>query len=144
MHYAHRIDLEVGEPFAAPAMRVLVLGRDRQFKRMARLLFERRGACVRTSSDTAGVVELVRRHGAQVVVIDVAGAITASMRAVAALTTPAAPAGVVLVGEGRGDTAQGVRIPMLPKWGPFQDLFTAVVEAHESVRAQERSADATL
>lgn len=141
MHLANRLGVDAGEPFAAPAMCVLVLGRDRQFKRMARLLFERRGTLVRTASETGEAVELVRRHGAQVVVIDVVGAMTASLRAAAAMTAAALPVGVVLVADA-GGVSHSLRV--LPKWGPFEDLFTAVVEAHDRVRVQEGSADAIL
>lgn len=141
MHQAQHADLDAAL-FAQPAMRLLVLGRDRQFRRMARLLFERRGAIVRTGPDTADAAELARRYDAEVVVLDVAGPVTSSLRAATSLAASIMPVGVVLVAERVGALPQS--LPVIPKWGPFEDLFAAVEQAHVAARGAGRLDDAVL
>lgn len=127
---------------APPPMRVLVLGRDRQFKRMARLLFERRGSAVLTGSDAAHAVELVDRHDAGVVVLDASDSLTAALRAAGSIAALAHPVGFVLVSADPERAASRVRV--LPKWGPFDDLFSEVARVHRLSRTENWSRDAVL
>jgi hypothetical protein len=133
--------LPMSRPLPDP-MRVLILGRDRQFKRMARLLFEQRGSTVRTGADAADAVTLAGRHGIDVVVIDTSDALTPSLRAAAALAALGLPVGVVLV------AAEGIGVPSrmatLPKWGPFDELFAEVARVHRRCWESARGADVTL
>jgi len=145
MATAEESHVPVAPASAAPApagMRVLIVGLDRQFHRMARMLFERRGASVHAIADAADVVEQARRHGTDVVILDTSNAMTASARAIATLRMLAAPVGIVLVSDELDGMAQ--TLPALPKWGPFDDLFERAASAHartrESIGAARASA----
>lgn len=124
------------------AMRVLVLARDRQFKRMARLLFESRGAVVRTGADPADAVRLASRHRAEVVVLDASDAAVVCLRAAASLAALTTPVGAVLVTADADHTAR--RLAALPKWGPFEDLFAEVGRVHQHLSDQNWMHDAAL
>jgi DNA-binding NtrC family response regulator len=116
-------------------MRVLLISADRRFRHTAALLLSRRGCTVTLGEVSDDVGELVVRHDAEVVVLDAGRSLTAAARSVAAIETLTPPVGVVIVAnEARGI----VNLPVLDRWGSFDELFTSVSEAYRD-RALHKS-----
>ena len=111
----------------AQSLRVLLIAHDRRFRTVASALLARRGCVVSTSPNANRVVELVAREGADVVVIDAGSLLTAAARTVATVTALVPPVGVVLVDD-EAETGL-LHMPVLAKWGPFEDFFAAVERA---------------
>lgn len=121
-------------------LRVLVVSDDDPFRAVNAMLISRRGCRVFSLSGAYAAAELIARERIDVVVVDG----LARRHALAdelSVTAGLAPAvGVVCVGEaGEDATAEPA---VLEKWGPFEDLFAAIVEADRE-RARSRSANAT-
>ncbi len=114
-----------GELARLQPMRVLVISPDRHFRTVTSLLLPRRGCSVTTTANASRAIDLATREHADVVVIDAGQLPASAARAVA--TVDARPVGVVVVAnEAR---AEGDEAPVLAKWGPFGDLFVAIVRA---------------
>ena len=124
------------EDHVAAPVRVLLVGTDRRFRSVAAALLQRRGCEVAVSDRIAGVAELARQEGVDVVVLDAGSLPTAATLAATELDMMDPPVGVVLVSE---EQKAGVRpIPVLEKWGEFDDLFGAIDEARPTTRSSRR------
>jgi Asp/Glu/hydantoin racemase len=73
------------------------------------------------------VAPLVERDRIEVVVLDCGGLLTAAARTVAAIGQLNPAVGVVLV----ADEAEAglLNLPVLAKWGPFEDIYAAIEQA---------------
>jgi CheY-like chemotaxis protein len=128
-------DRRNGDVAQREPMRVLVIAHDRRFRSVASLLLAQRGCKVTTSSNASRVADLVARDGADVIVID-AGPLLTTARTVAAAQALRPPVGVVVVADepesGLGD------LPVLAKWGPFENIFGAIELADLDRRSWSR------
>jgi uncharacterized protein len=114
----------------ADAMRVLLIAPDRRFRDTTSLLLSRRGCGVSVACSAAKLAELAARETPDVVVLDSGGSLTAAARSVAALESLRPSVGVVVVGDSGG---QGLgHLPVLDRWGSFEELFAAIEDAHEN------------
>jgi uncharacterized membrane protein (UPF0127 family) len=124
---------------AADAPRVLIIGHDRRFRSVAAVLLARRSCAVTLGAPGANVTELVRREYPDVVLIEADGSLTAAARDAAQIETLDPPVGVVIVGD---ECDPGLStMPVLPKWGSFDDLWTAIQQARPE-SGSARAADA--
>jgi hypothetical protein len=89
------------------------------------LLLGRRNCSVTTTANASRVNELILRESPDGLVIDATE--LAPGDTVAAVKTLARPLGVVLVSDDAGSLPQ--EPPVLAKWGPFDDLLTAIERA---------------
>jgi uncharacterized protein len=111
--------------------RVLVVSGDRHFRSVTTMLLGHRGCSVRTTSQVTHASKLAEQDAVDVVVVDVDTA-----KHAASLTALAfGAAGLVTVGDRSEPVAPGQWA--LSKWGPFEDLLTAIERAADP---QERSA----
>lgn len=113
---------------AAPnAIHVLLVASDRRFRSVASMLLARRGFAVTTSDNARGVAQLAPRDRADVVVIDAGALLTAAARTADLVGSLVPPVGVVIVAD---EAESGLpHMPMLPKWGPIEDLVGAIEDA---------------
>jgi hypothetical protein len=107
-----------------PVMRVLLVGGDRRFRSLAALLLARRG-CAITFIDRPGSLDTPELRATDVVVLDAGSSLTATARDAAQIEALDPPVGVVVVGEEPQETA----MPVLAKWGSFDDLYRAIERA---------------
>jgi hypothetical protein len=69
----------------------------------------------------------VKRDQIDVVVVDAGEMLTAAARTVATIEELRPPVGVVLVAD---EAEIGLdHLPVLAKWGPFEDIFAAIEQA---------------
>jgi uncharacterized membrane protein (UPF0127 family)/CheY-like chemotaxis protein len=106
-------------------LRVLVLSPDHKFRSVMSLLLARRNCSVTSTTNPSRVSELALREKPDVVVID-AGELDAAA-AVAKLEALGRSLGVVFVAD--DPRSQEYGSPALAKWGPFEDLLTAIERA---------------
>ena len=112
---------------AGEATRVLIIGNDRRFRSVAAVLLTRRGCAVTLGAPTTDLAGLIHRARANVVVLEISGSLTATAREAARIETLDPPVGVVIVGE---EPDKGLAaMPVLPKWGSFDDLWWAIEDA---------------
>jgi hypothetical protein len=114
-------------------IRVLVVSSDGAFRAAIATLLTRRGMVAETAPATRRAWKLVERERIDVVLLDLTAPIERDRMARLARETLsasrgiAAAAGLVLVGEvGRVGSQGGV---VLDRWGPFAQLFDAIVAA---------------
>jgi uncharacterized membrane protein (UPF0127 family) len=112
-------------PGAGEPMRVLVISRDRHFRKVTSMLLSHRGCSVNTTAKASGAAELINRDRADVVVVEAGRSPVPAHTAVAAAAV-AHPVGIVVVDEAPSGSQQP---PVLAKWGPFEDLFAAIARA---------------
>jgi uncharacterized membrane protein (UPF0127 family)/CheY-like chemotaxis protein len=112
---------------SAGAVRVLLVASDRRFRAVTAALLTRRGCTVTVGERMATVVELAEQDAADVVVLDAGQLLTAAARVVAQIETLDPPPGVVIVGEESEGALSAM--PVLPKWGSFEDLYDAIERA---------------
>jgi uncharacterized membrane protein (UPF0127 family)/CheY-like chemotaxis protein len=106
-------------------VRVLVISRDRHFRSVTSMLLTHRGCSVTTTAKAGRVSEIIDQDGTDVVVVD-AGHSTTSAQAMAAIGALTKPVGLVVV----DDAPTGLQpLPVVAKWGPFDDLFAAIERA---------------
>ncbi len=117
-----------GEIARLQPMRVLVVSGDRHFRTVTSMLLSHRGCAVTATAKASRVAELITRDRADVVVID-AGESQATAQAVAAVGGLSQPIGIVAVDEAPSGEHWS---PVLPKWGPFEELFAAIERADAS------------
>jgi uncharacterized membrane protein (UPF0127 family) len=120
------------EPPRSVPLRVLVISGDRHFRSVSSMLLGYRGCSVVATARARRVEEVITCERADVVVID-AGNAPAAAQAVAAMAALACSIGIVVVDE-IPVKAHPPRV--LAKWGPFEDLFSAIEAADK-----ERGAD---
>ncbi|HWF51594.1 MAG TPA: DUF192 domain-containing protein [Solirubrobacteraceae bacterium] len=108
-----------------PVMRVLLVGGDRRFRSLAALLLSRRGCAVTFAEVADGSMDTAELRATDVVVLDAGGSLTATARDAAQIEALDPPVGVVVVGE----EPQATAMPVLAKWGSFDDLYRAIERA---------------
>lgn len=119
-------------------IRVLLVGRDRRFLRMANVLLSRHGCEVASIERSSELLERVERQRPNVVVLDGSDSLSATARAVAALEALPMPVSTVIVYEGAQDDPLR-QLRLLPKWGGFDEIVSEV----ERVYSGGRSGDGT-
>jgi DNA-binding NtrC family response regulator len=110
-------------------IRVLIVGRDRRFLRMASLLLARRGCAVDVTDNPDEVFDRVSSRRTDVVVLDGTDSLRAAARAMAALEAHWPPVPVVVVYDDAGDGPVS-RLHVVPKWGAFDRLVEAVENSY--------------
>jgi uncharacterized membrane protein (UPF0127 family) len=106
-------------------LRILVVSSDPHFQTAMSLLLARRNCSVTLAADAARVSDAVDHDETDVVLIDTSQ--EASAPAVATLTALDRSIGVVLTDDEAHDEAVGPEV--LAKWGPFEDLISAIERA---------------
>jgi uncharacterized membrane protein (UPF0127 family) len=109
-------------------MHVMVLSTDRRFREVASLLLARRGCKVSVGDGSPVLSQQIDSEHTEVVVIDAARSLAAAARVAAAVESLNRPVGIVMVDDHSEPALP--RLPTIPKWGSFEDLFTAVRQAH--------------
>ncbi|HTZ85045.1 MAG TPA: hypothetical protein VMB05_00115 [Solirubrobacteraceae bacterium] len=118
-------------------LRVLVVSEDDPFRAVNAMLISRRGCRVFSLSGAYAAAELVARERIDVVVVDGTARHRALLAELAVIADLVPPVGVVCVEEGTGKGSRPDSA--LEKWGPFEDLFAAIVRADRE-RARGRAA----
>lgn len=116
--------------------KVLLLGSDRRFRSVAAALLTRRGCSVTLADRMADIAFLAEREKADVVIWDAGVSLTDAARAAARVEGLQPPVGIVVVGEEAERSFAAM--PVLAKWGSFDDLYAAVEKARPS-RISRRS-----
>jgi CheY-like chemotaxis protein len=111
-------------------VRVLLVGTDVRFLRVAAALLSFEGYSVQSCNRPRELLELVYRLRTDVAVIDASRSVGEAARAAASLRALPDPVGAVLVvDQERSSPAAGV--PLTSKWGQFDDLSARIGEAYE-------------
>ena len=117
--------------------RILLMADDRRFRALACTLLTRRGYTVSVCVRGADLAEAAVREGAHVVVIDASASLTAAAREAARLGALDPPVAIVAVSA---DEHPGlVALPVIPKWSPFEALFSAIERARAAIATDERA-----
>ena len=116
-------------------IRVLVAARDRRFLRAAAVLLAERGYMIRAIEKMSQVPAVALQWRANVVVLDVTGQVSKTLRAAAAVEGAEPPTGVVLVGDGE----DAVRVSAAPKWDTLDELGEQVELIFHARRAEPGS-----
>jgi CheY-like chemotaxis protein len=116
-----------GQPDHRSLARVVLIGDDRRFRAVAATLLSQRGYTVAVGGTADDVLALALRERADVVVIDATASLTTAARQAARLDWLRPRVGVVLVSA---ESQQGLAaLPLVPKWGSFDDVFAAIDRA---------------
>jgi uncharacterized membrane protein (UPF0127 family) len=111
-------------------LRVLLIAGDRRFRAVAMTLLERRGLSV-----AVGEASILSKPDVlakvDVVVLDAGSSITGAARDVATISAAAPKVGVVIVAERPAGELSSM--PVLPKWGSFDGLISAIEHARPGV-----------
>ena len=124
-------------------IRVLLVGRDRRFLRMADILFTRHGWEVTRIERSSELLDRVRSHRPNVVVLDGTDSLSATARTVSALESLPAPVHPLVVYEGAEDDALR-SLRLLPKWGSFEEIVGEVERLYEGRPAAIETAQEPL
>jgi uncharacterized membrane protein (UPF0127 family)/CheY-like chemotaxis protein len=117
-----------GDESAPVPMQILLVATDRRFRAVASALLERRGCQLTIIDSPQLVLETAAREHPDVVVLDAGRSLTAVAQIAAGVQTLRPPVGVVLVGD---QPASGLSaLQVLPKWGAFEELFSAIEHAY--------------
>jgi DNA-binding NtrC family response regulator len=119
------------------AMRVLVLGRDRRFLRVASAVLGQAGHTARTTEKSGELWAVMRFWRPNVVVLDVTGAVGSHVRTAAAIEAGHPDTAVVLVGDGAG----AARCGALPKWSALEELAESVESRYLGVNTVQGVVD---
>ena len=126
-----RQDLAVGERLslgggsdAKGPLRIVVSTRDRRFRRVAEFLLTRQGMRAEFERDTDAAVELAERTRPDVVLLDGSRSLASAARGLNRLSVLDPSIRVVVVGDGEDETPKTLSV--LPKWGPFAEILTAI------------------
>jgi CheY-like chemotaxis protein len=110
--------------------RVLLVGTDVPFLRVAAALLSFEGHSVESCDRPRELLEFVYRQRTDVAVIDASRSVGEAARAAASLRSlPDPVAAVLVIDHELSSPAAGV--PLLSKWGHFDELSTRVDEAYE-------------
>jgi uncharacterized membrane protein (UPF0127 family) len=112
---------------AADTLRVLLVGKDRRFRSVTSALLTGRGCAVTLGERLDVAMMRADRESPDVVVIDADSSPVAARFEAAHLQTFDPPVGVVIISGARDAPAPAV--PVLAKWGPFEQLYSAVTAA---------------
>jgi uncharacterized membrane protein (UPF0127 family) len=107
-------------------LRVLVISHDGHFRSVMSLLLGRHNCSVTTTANSSRLSELIAKEDADVAVIDASGP---SAPTTAAVHAHARRVGVVVVNDDHGSEINEPAV--LAKWGPFEDLLSAIERAGE-------------
>jgi uncharacterized membrane protein (UPF0127 family) len=131
------MEAAVGPMRPTRPMSVLAISRDRRFRAVVAMLLARRGCLVTTTPSASHGTELLADQRPDVVVIDAGGVPAEAARTLSMLEELAQPVGVVVVDDEAAATLDGVTDgpAVYAKWGPFDELFTAI-EAAERARPE--------
>jgi CheY-like chemotaxis protein len=111
-------------------VRVLLVGSDVRFLRVAAALLSFEGYSVQSCDRPRELLELVYRLRTDVAVIDASRSVGEAARAAASLRALPDPVGSVLVvDQERSSPAAGV--PLISKWGQFDELSARIGEAYD-------------
>jgi CheY-like chemotaxis protein len=110
-------------------VRVLLVGTDRRFLRVAGALLSSEGHVVQSSERPSDLMELVHQLGTDVAVIDASRSLPEAVRASASLRGLPEPVATVLVAD-RERLAQLSGVTVVRKWGSFDELSSKVEEAY--------------
>jgi DNA-binding NtrC family response regulator len=112
----------------------MLVSSDRRFRTVASALLERRGCDVQVSDELKRASETVTDADPDVVVLDTGSSGRLRALALGELRAAAPRAGLVLVGDGGHRTGTAT---VLPKWGVFEDLFSAIEDANGGRSTEE-------
>jgi CheY-like chemotaxis protein len=110
-------------------IRVLLVGTDRRFLRVAGALLASEGHLVKSSERPSELIELVHQLRTDVAVIDASGSLAEAVRAAVSLRCLPAAVGSVLVAD-RNRLAPLGGVEIVPKWGSFDELRSKVEDAY--------------
>jgi CheY-like chemotaxis protein len=110
-------------------VRVLLVGTDARFLRVAGALLAGEGHAVQTSERPSELLELVHALQTDVVVIDASSSVGQAARAAASLEALPRPVATVLVADQERIPAVGPTL--LAKWGSFDELADRVHGAYD-------------
>jgi hypothetical protein len=116
-------------------LRVLVVSADHRFRAVIVMLMARRGCSAFSCSASDSVAQRVIADRADVALIDGVETLREVAQEIAQTDASLPPVGVVLVAEREEPVPAG--LPALAKWGEFEELYAAAVEAD---RARARPA----
>lgn len=105
-------------------LRVLIVSSDHRFRAVIAMLITRRGCSAFSVSAAEHVAEMLVRERVDVALVD---GIALLRELVAQSDATAPPVGIVLVGERAEPALAGML--SLAKWGTFEELFAAIVDA---------------
>jgi CheY-like chemotaxis protein len=111
-------------------VRVLLVGTDVRFLRVAAALLSFEGYSVQSCDRPRELLELVYRLQTDVAVIDASRSVGEAARAAASLRALPAPVASVLVVD-RETSSLAAGVPLTSKWGRFDELSTRIGEAYE-------------
>jgi uncharacterized membrane protein (UPF0127 family)/CheY-like chemotaxis protein len=109
---------------AADTIHVLLVGKDRRFRSVTSTLLTRRGCAVTHGEQIDAATVRARPEDPDVVVIDAGSSQVAAAREARNLQTLDPPVGVVVVSDAPSSAVPTV--PVLAKWGPFDELYAAI------------------
>jgi PleD family two-component response regulator len=112
-------------------LRVLLVGHDRRFLRMAGMLFSRHGWDVAQLERSSELLDEVHRRQPNVVVLDGTASLNATARVVAALEALPGPVHPLVVYEGTDEDALR-KLRLLPKWGAFDEIVREVERLYQA------------
>jgi uncharacterized protein len=121
---------------AGDALHVLLVGKDRRFRSVTSALLALRGCAVTLGERLDLATMRADRGSPDVVVIDADSSPLVAPFEAAHLQTFDPPVGVVVISGARSAAAPAV--PVLAKWGPFEQLYTAITAARPA-RDRRRS-----
>jgi CheY-like chemotaxis protein len=110
-------------------IRVLLVGTDRRFLRVAGALLASEGHLVKSSERPSEVIELVHQLRTDVAVIDASRSLPEAVRAAASLRGLPAPVAAVLVADRDRPACLG-GVEIVRKWGSFDELSAKVEDAY--------------
>jgi CheY-like chemotaxis protein len=111
-------------------VRVLLVGNDVRFLRVAAALLSFEGYSVQSCERPGDLLEVVHRLRTDVAVIDASRSVGQAARSAASLRAlPEPVASVLVVDQERSSPAAGV--PLTSKWGQFEELSAQIAEAYE-------------
>lgn len=111
-------------------VRVLLVGSDLRFLRVAGALLSFEGYSVQSCDRPRELLELVYRLRTDVAVIDASRSVGEAARAAASLRALPVPVAAVLVVD-RETTPFAAGVPLISKWGRFDELSARIGEAYE-------------
>jgi DNA-binding NtrC family response regulator len=116
-------------------IRVLLVGSDRRFMRMAAMLLTRNGCTVQWTERPSDALACIKRGRTNVVVMDATSSLLEASRMMAAIETLPVPVGVLMVYEGsEADPIRSLRL--LPKWGAFDEIVSEVEYLYDGGQPQ--------
>jgi CheY-like chemotaxis protein len=110
-------------------VRVLLVGNDRRFLRVAGALLASEGHLVKSSERPSELIELVHQLGTDVAVIDASRSLAEAVRGAASLRGLPLPVATVLVVD-KVRLAHLSGVAVVRKWGSFDELSSKVEEAY--------------